>query len=658
MSPHQPEQNDRMKSAEYQALFDLLPLMYFVVDDAGTILSVNQAGADTLGYSRDELIDTNVLDVFVPEDRDRVREQLARCRLAPDRIVQWEFRKRRKDGSTLWVRETARPASHSTGALVFHIICEDISAKKQMLEQLQYAELKYRTLVEKVPAISYAVDIGDAPHTTFISPQVEFLLGYTPEEWMSDPDFWHQCIHPEDRQRVRDLVLQNNATGAPFFLEYRIRTKEGHYRWLRNHGLYMRDESGKPRYTHGVMIDITDTKHIEEREQEVQTRLSRAERMESIGLLAGGIAHDLNNLLGPLVGYPDLIMQQLPPDSAATRELRTMRESALRASDIIQDLLTLSRRGNVPQEPVDLNQVIRSYMNSPAYRSLREEHPLVDIATRLDPEIPRVSGSIAHLLQVIMNLVQNAFEAIIDRGRITISTRCEHVDGPVGRFEVPATGDYVVLRVEDTGCGIQQENIERIFDPFYTHKNAGRKGTGLGLSVVYGIIQDMHGTLDTQSTVNQGSTFALYMPVCHEHVPSSEPLPAISAEIGGSESLLVVDDLPEQRELAHRLLTNLGYDVHVAASHAEAMEAIARTRFDAVILDMIIDDGPDGLDIYKDILRVVPGHRCILISGHAETDRVREAQRLGAHSYVRKPYTMEKLGIAVRAALDAGAHAL
>ncbi len=638
-------------SSEYQALFDVLPLMYFVVDDAGRILTVNQAGADTLGYAREELLQTDVLGIFVEEDRDRVREQIAQCRNQPDRIAQWEFRKKRKDGSTLWVRETVRPAPHPDGGMVYHIICEDITDNKQMLEQLQYAEVKYRTLVEKVPAISYAVELGDNPQTTFISPQVEFLLGYTPEEWLSDPEFWHQCIHPEDCDRVREEVLRNNETGAPFFLEYRTRTKKGQYRWLRNHGVYMRDESGTPRYTHGVMIDITDTKQIEEREKEVQDRLMRAERMEAIGVLAGGVAHDLNNLLGPLVGYPDLIGQKLPTDHPANEELRAMRDSALRASDIIQDLLTLSRRSNAPQEPVNVNHVIRSYMGGPAYRTLRERHPLVDVAVRLDPDIPRVRGSAAHLLQLIMNLVQNAFEAISGRGRISVSTNCEFAEGAVGRFDTLAGGAHVVLRVQDTGCGIAQQELERVFEPFYTHKGPGGKGTGLGLSIVYGIVKDMQGAVDLESTPGKGSTFTLYMPVCAEG--STDQTDATTdARLDGKERLLVVDDVAEQRELAHRILSNLGYRVHAVSGQDDALSAMQSNTYDLVVLDMIIQDGPDGLDTYKEILKVAPKQRCILISGYAETERVHEAQRLGAHSYVRKPYTMETLGKAVRAALD------
>ncbi len=636
---------------DYQTLFDLLPLMYFVVDETGRILSVNQAGADALGYENDELIGTPVYDIFVPEDREPVRQQIAAAALNSNRIAQWEFRKTRKDGSTLWVRETARPARRTDGSLVFHIICEDITQTRLILEQLQYAEAKYRSLVEQVPAISYAVDIGLIPHTTFISPQVEYLLGYTPEEWIQDPSFWHQCIHRDDRQRVLDEVSRNNLSGAPFFLEYRIRTKDGQYRWIRNHGVYRRDETGAPRYTHGVMIDITDTKRIEEREQEVQARLMRAERMESLGLMAGGVAHDLNNILGPLVGYPDLLLQELSPGHEAAKDLRMMRDAALRASDIIQDLLTLARRSHVPQEPVDLNQVIQTYLSTPEYKSVQDRYPLVDVAVQLDEDLPPVNGATPQLMQVVVNLVQNAFESIEERGQITISTSREYVERPVGKFDTVKEEECVVLRVQDTGCGIAQEDIDHVFDPFFTRKRLHRTGTGLGLSIVYGVIKDMRGSVDLQSRVNEGSVFSLFMPIAGNVITEEAEMRA-PPQITGSERLLVVDDLSEQRDLARRILSNLGYDVQVAAGHDDALDLIRQTRFDLVILDMIIEGGPDGLDIYKDILRIAPGQRCIIISGFAETERVREAKVLGAHNYIRKPYTMQKLGGAVRAALD------
>lgn len=637
-----------------QPQFDLLPIMYFIVDGVGRILAVNRIGAETLGYAREELIGRSVLDVFIEEDRPYVEELLNLLRAEPDKVLTWEFRKHHKDGHILWVKESATRLLSEGDQEEFHILCEDITESRQMRERLREAEMRYRSLVEKVPAISYSVDLRGAPCTTFISPQVEFILGYTPEEWMQDREFWLTCIHPEDRDRVKEEVLKRNETGSPFFLEYRIRTKNGPYSWIRNHGVFLRDDDGTPRFTHGVMIDISDTKRIEDREQELQTKMARAERMESLGLLAGGVAHDLNNILGPLVGYPDILLETLPPDDPMAEDLSVMRDAAQRAAEVIQDLLMLARRGNVEKTGVDLNAAIAGYLASTEFTALQKRYPKVELVDERSEAAGMAAGSPTHLFQVIMNLVSNAFDAIEQSGHVTIRTVRERLTEPCPLYETIPPGRYVVLQVSDTGCGIPAADLEHIFEPFYTKKVMGRSGTGLGLSVVYGIIKEMDGYIDVQSDANEGTTLSLYLPESESTSFSSKTAPSTRAIPKGTERLLVVDDLSEQRDIATRLLANLGYEVRTAPDYDEALQ-LAKTEgpFDLALLDMILNGDSDGLDVFKALREIHPNHRALIISGYAETDRVHEAIRLGAHGFVRKPYTMEKIGVMVREALDA-----
>jgi len=631
-----------------QVLFDLLPVMYFVVDGDGRIVSVNKSGARVMGYAASELTGKPVREIFYEDDRDHVERQVARCLSDPDSVIQWEFRKIRRDDSILWVRETAKAAPQPDGSYLIHILCEDITNNRAMHEQLTQAEMKYRTLIEQVPAVSYVVELGEQESpTTFISPQIELLLGYTPSEWMDNPLFWITCTYPADRDRIMEEVAQHNESGEAFFLEYRAITKEGQVRWIRNHGEYMRDQRGRPSFVHGVMIDISDTKRIEEREQELQARLTRAERMQSLGLLAGGVAHDLNNILGPLVGFPDLILQELPDDHPVAQDVIMMRDSALRASGVIQDLLTLARRGNVQLEPTALNDVVQRYLNSAEFASIRTRHPGVEVNAELTLDNPVIYGAASPLNQTIMNLIVNAMESIKGNGRVKVSTHIEQVAMPVGRFDTVEPGRYAVLRVQDTGCGISNEDANHIFEPFYSSKKMGRSGTGLGLSIVYGVVRDMHGAIDVRSEPGVGTEFMLYFPLSKEGEITGPDEATGSLE--GDGRILVVDDVREQRELARRILEKLGYTVDTASGMEEALKAFQQYRYDLLVLDMIIENGPDGLDIYKALLAMAPRQRCVLISGYAETQRVAEARKLGAGEYVRKPYTIEKLGRAVRA---------
>ena len=401
---------------------------------------------------------------------------------------------------------------------------------------------------------------------------------------------------------------------------------------------------------HAVFIrDLTEAQAAKAQDAELQARLARSERMESLGVLAGGVAHDLNNILGPLVGYPELLEEDLPPGSPAIEMIREMGTSARRAAAVIQDLLALTRRGNYRKTPLNLNDLVRTYLASPACDKIRQVFPGVQLETELDPFPLPVLGSDPHLQQVLMNLVNNAFEAIAAGGCVTIQTRCRYLDLPVGAYDEIKEGDYVVLTVSDDGPGIPAESLERIFEPFYTKKVMGRSGTGLGLSVVYGVVKDLDGYIDVQSVLGRGTTFALYFPVTRQ--TADTPAPSVPTYRGG-ERILVVDDVLEQRNLASRLLASLGYEVLSVSSGEACVEFLEEQAVDILVLDMIMKGGIDGLETLKRVRKIRPDQRCIIASGFAETDRVKSAMTLGVGDYVLKPYTLEKIGRAVRTELD------
>lgn len=390
-----------------------------------------------------------------------------------------------------------------------------------------------------------------------------------------------------------------------------------------------------------VATDITAMK-------EMEARLQRAQKMEAIGTLAGGVAHDLNNILSGLVGYPELLLMDIPEGSETRIIVETIKRSGEKAAAIVQDMLTLARRGVAATDVIGLNRVVQDYLGSPELAKLKSIHPQVTIHSDLAPAVFNIIGSPVHLGKTIMNLITNAAEAMPDGGKITVSTQNCYVDRPIHGFETVLEGEYVLLRVADTGIGISARDMERIFEPFYTKKKMGRSGTGLGMAVVWGTVKDHSGFIDARSIEGQGTVFDLYFPITRQiEKMAAEELP-IDRYRGAGESVLVVDDIKEQRDLAAFMLRRLDYQVDTVASGAEAVQYIRKKPVDILVLDMIMDPEMDGLDTYRQILAVSPGQKAVIASGFSESERVREAQRLGAGPYIKKPYRMEQIGMALK----------
>jgi CheY-like chemotaxis protein len=374
--------------------------------------------------------------------------------------------------------------------------------------------------------------------------------------------------------------------------------------------------------------------------------------MEALGTLAGGVAHDLNNVLGVLVGYSELLMLDAPEGSVLREQVSNIFQAGQRATAIIQDLLTLARRGVSVSQTVNLNQIITGLLKTPEFERLRLHHPKVIFRTDLDKELFNIKGSPVHLEKTIMNLLSNGAEAVSGPGEVVIKTENRYLDQPLPGYEETREGEYVLLTVSDTGMGISGEDLQRIFEPFYTKKVMGRSGTGLGLAVVWGTVKDHYGYIDVLSEEDKGSTFTLYFPVTRDLLPEDQEALSRSEYLGNGESILVVDDVKEQRSLAAAMLGSLGYKVKTVAGGEEALEYLKDQPVDLVLLDMIMDPGIDGLETYQRIMTIRPGQRAIIVSGFSETDRVRRAQDLGAGAYIRKPYVLEVIGLAVRRELD------
>jgi CheY-like chemotaxis protein len=283
------------------------------------------------------------------------------------------------------------------------------------------------------------------------------------------------------------------------------------------------------------------------------------------------------------------------------------------------------------------------------YAALAESCPEMDLDLQVGGDMPPVYGSATHIYKVIMNPVVNAYDAMPCGGRLSIKSECRYIDKLDDGFSQINPGKYNIITVIDTGTGIDKRDISRIFEPFYSRKELGRSGGGLGLAIVYGVVKDHNGYIDVSSKLNKGTTFIIYLPVI-DSSDKSQDMEAV-IDIRGCEKVLVVDDIEEQRDLAATVLSSLGYDVETAASGSEAVAYLKSHCADILILDMIMEPGYDGLDTFRDVIRFRPDQKAIIASGYAETDRVKQAEKPGVSRFIKKPYTMQQLGKAIRETL-------
>ncbi len=390
-------------------------------------------------------------------------------------------------------------------------------------------------------------------------------------------------------------------------------------------------------------FDITELK-------KTQDKLAQSQKMEAIGLMAGGVAHDLNNILSGVVSYPDLLLMQLSENSDMQRPLEVIRESGQRAAEVVADLLTVAQGIAGSREVQSLNTLVSEYLNSPEGTKMLSMFPDVQIKTDLTRDLFNISCSPVHIKKCLMNLLTNAAEAVSGCGMIRIETRNQYVDKPVAENQYMEIGEYAVVRIADTGQGIDGEDINHIFEPFYTKKVMGRSGTGLGLAIVWNTMQD-HGGAVTVSSNAQGTAFELYFPITRKNLSVSRGSIGLAELQGHGESILVVDDEEKQRNIALEMLLVLGYRVETVGSGEEAVVFVRNHPRDLIILDMIMDPGINGRRTFEQIIATHPGQKAIITSGFSENEEVRKALDLGVSNFIRKPYTMEQIGTAVKKAL-------
>jgi PAS domain S-box-containing protein len=518
---------------------------------------------------------------------------------------------------------------------VFHDMADTLIANQKTLRE---REEKYRLLTENATDVIWTMDMD--LNFTYISPAIERIQGWSEEDVASltinnvlTPQSIEKILKRLESHVVNCAKTDNYNISDRFELE--LYCKEGTTIWAEISASFIQGEDGKPVGILGVSRDITERKKLE-------SQLRRAQKMEAIGTLAGGVAHDLNNVLSAQVSYPELILMDLPEDSKLRKPILTIQESGKKAAAIVQDLLTLARRGVVASEVVNLNHIVNDYIKSPEHERLKKFHDGVRVETDLEPYLLNIMGSSVHLSNTVVNIVSNAAEAIPGNGSIFISTQSKYIDKPIRGYDDIKEGDYVVLSVSDTGVGISSDDLDKIFEPFYTKKVMGRRGSGLGMAVVWGTVKDHKGYIDVQSTEGKGTTFSLYFPVTRKGMGGKEESLPMEQYMGNGEFILVVDDVEEQREIAVGMLNRLGYAAASVSSGEEAIGYLKKNSADLLVLDMIMDPGIDGLDTFKNIMEFRPDQKAIIASGFSETSRVKEVEKLGAGKYIKNHIPWKK----------------
>ncbi|WP_322488381.1 ATP-binding protein [Chloroflexus sp.] len=479
----------------------------------------------------------------------------------------------------------------------------------------------------------------------FFSPEWKAQLGYAADELVDSFAVWEERLHPDDRERCLNTINRYLRQPWPnFALEFRLRHKDGSYRWIRSQAALIYDQHGQPTHMLGAHLDLTDRKQMEEEQQRLTEQLFQSQKLEAIGALASGIAHDLNNLLVPIIGFAEMGLLEAPPDSELYADFDQIRAAGIRATALTRQILAFSRRQRLEMKPVNLNQIISDFAG--ILRRLIGER--IAIHLQLNPYLWPIIADTGQIEQVLLNLVINARDSIEGSGAITISTAPVRFDGNAPYHPVSLdTGDYVTMQVQDTGCGIEPDILPRIFEPFFTTKPQGQ-GTGLGLATVFGIVKQHRGHIDVQSAPGHGTTFTIYLPAFADTAPVPSNDIAANDQLTGHETVLVVEDEPAVLLLIASALRLHGYHVLEAMDpeHGMSLATSHEGPIDLLISDVMLPT-MNGDELYRQLIIKRPALRVLYVSAYAGSESV----SIPSDCVLAKPFTLQQLLQRVRAAL-------
>jgi len=617
------------------------------IQKGSRIIFANRPLYEMLGYKEGELLSMDHWLVYHPQYQELTREQ-ARARLRGEKVIsQYEVKMQRKDGSWFYAELSAKVIGVG-GGLGIRVWIRNITERKHAEEIQRATEKKYRSIFENALEGIFQSTL-DGRFIT-VNPALARIYGYDSPEEVIDmiQDLAAQLyVKPSVREEfLREIMEKGFVRG----FETEAYRKDGSIAVTSVDAYVVRDQMGNVTYIEGFIEDITELKQKEEERKKLEAQFRQAQKMEAVGTLAGGIAHDFNNLLQAISGYTDLLLMSKDGDDQDYEKLMHIQTTAQRAGELTQRLLTFSRKVESKLRPVGLNQEVKQ-----VERLLRRTIPrMIDIELYLQEDLKVINADPAQMEQAMMNIGVNARDAMPEGGRLVFETQDMFLDEEYCKTHLGAVpGEYVVLSISDTGCGMDRETLEHIFEPFYTTKETG-KGTGLGLAMVYGIVKSHGGYIMCYSEPGEGTTFKIYFPVMQSEVGEPEKERKEEEIQGGKETILLVDDEKDILDIGKEMLEGFGYRVITAQSGEDAVEIVREMERcpDLVILDLNMP-GMGGNRCLEILLEMNPGIKVIIASGYAANGKAKERVDSGAAGFIGKPYRLADMLRKIREGLDA-----
>ena len=627
-----------LKASEerYRILYDDNPSMYFTLDQAGLILSVNHFGAEHLGYTIAELTDRPVLHLFYPDDQAAALQALQQCVEQPGQVFHWSLRKVHKNGTVLWVEEAARAISRIDGSLMVLVVCEDISARKRTEQALVESHNLLNAIVEGTDDCVFVKDLQG--RYLMMNRAGAKLMGKRVEEVIGNDDF--ALFDAETAHRFQERDRQIMTMAETHMIEEVEANVAQPRTYLTAKNAY-RNADGTVVGLIGISREITELKRLEE-------QLRQAQKMEALGRLAGGVAHDFNNLLTVINGYSHLLFNRLKADSINRTPVVEIQKAGERAAGLTRQLLAFSRKQVLQPQVVDINILLTELIQ--LLRRLIGEN--IELTLISAPTLGLAKLDPGQFEQAIVNLAVNARDAMPQGGQLTLETANITVSAEYTELHPELTpGPYVCVTMRDSGLGMDEATMARIFEPFFTTKGPGQ-GTGLGLAMVYGFVKQSDGQIEVFSKLNEGTTFKLYLPVAATQQLSTKPEPSDPSWLDGTETVLLVEDEASVRELVSDILVAHGYRV-LEASEPEKGIALAANYAGPIhlLLTDVIMPQMDGRKLARHLVAVRADLKVLYMSGYTENVIVNHELISDEIAFIQKPFSVDGLLQKVRAVL-------
>ncbi len=619
----------RWRSEEtWRSLIEGADDIIMIVDAESTLEYVNHT---VPGISRDEVIGRPLFDFAPAEHHELMRETLAKV-YATGEPQRYEITGLGPHGSVAWYTTQLSPIMVGDQVSAVALITRDITDRKQTEEALRESERN----LEQAQAIARIGHWKLDPKTEQVTASGELLRIFGLSRHDTSLDRFVEVVHPDDVEYDLYHIRQGMEHGVPWNIEHRLLLKDGTEKTINALGRAMVDENGQVQMLMGTVQDITGRKQAEQERRELESKLQQAHKMESLGTLAGGVAHDMNNVLSMIMLSASLLKRTSPEENI--RDVDDILDACRRGKDLTENLLGFARKGSFAKEPYNVAEVVSETV------SLLQKTIYKGIAIELaqDPNLPQANGDRSRLAQALMNVCLNAVDAMAGRGTLTLAADQLGLAEADNEHDLKA-GGYVRIRVSDTGAGMTEDILAQCLDPFFTTKTKG-KGTGLGLSMAYSIARDHDGNLTIESQPEQGTTVTFWLPVAERLTSKQTGCSEPQAPVTGA-TVLLVDDEKQIRITSRKVLERLGYEVLTADNGKSALETYQhhQDKIDVVILDLIMPV-MDGADCFIELRRQDPTLKILFSSGYAEDDRKIELLlSMGASGCVKKPYTLEEL---------------